>query len=236
MGSLSVGNMALAAVPHYLGVGPLWISSWHSEHSGAARPPPLHRVAITLCWESPANKDWEWGWSWPGRSQAALCGLRCTCAVLYRAVWCYMRLYICIYIGVLYGTDRAVQWSAVLYPGFCCSEVLCSTAQRCSVVLCGAVRHHTQLYGTVECYMVLYSATLPAVLHNVGGRCRRWYGATRCCTVLQDIPQCYTRWYSAVNVQCYTTCTATQCCRMLYGATLCCTVLCALPRLRHSSG
>lgn len=59
MGSLSVGSVALTAVPHYLGVEPLWISSWHGEHSRAARPPPLRGVAITLCWESLANEDWE---------------------------------------------------------------------------------------------------------------------------------------------------------------------------------
>lgn len=93
MGSLSVGSVALTAMPHYLGVEPLWISSWHSDPFRAAWPPPLHQVAITLCWESPANKDWERGWSWPGRSQEALRGLSCTCTVLYRAVWCYMRPY-----------------------------------------------------------------------------------------------------------------------------------------------
>lgn len=49
MESLSVGSMALAAMPHYLGVEPLWISSWHGERSRTA--------GITLSWDSLANKD-----------------------------------------------------------------------------------------------------------------------------------------------------------------------------------
>lgn len=59
---------------------------------------------------------------------------------------------------MLYGTEGAVQCSAGLYPVMCCSEVLCSTAQLCSEVLYGAVRHPAQLYGTVQCFVVLCSA------------------------------------------------------------------------------
>lgn len=66
-----VSFLALSVMPHYLGVEPLWISSWHSDHSRAAWPPPLHRMAITLCWEIPTNEDWESGWSWPGHSQGS---------------------------------------------------------------------------------------------------------------------------------------------------------------------
>lgn len=122
---------------------------------------------------------------------------------------------------------------------WCCSEVLCSPAQLCSEVLNGAVRHPTQLYGTGQCYMELYSAAWGCmvlcsavqwtVLHylqchtTVVGCCGMLYSAAQCCTVLQDISQCYTRWYSAVNVQCCATYSATQsctqCCRMLYSVT-----------------
>lgn len=131
---------------------------------------------------------------------------------------------------MLYGTERAVQCSALCY-----SEVRCSAAQHCCMVLCDAVWHHTQLYGTVQCCVGLYravwgytvlcgavwccavlytvhSATLPTVLHDV---VLVLHDAVGCCAVLQDVAQCYTRWYSAVNVQCYTAYSATQCCRAL---------------------
>lgn len=141
---------------------------------------------------------------------------------------------------MLYGTEGAVQCSSAgLYSVVCCSEVLCSPAQLCSEVLNGAVRHPAQLYGTGQCYMELYSAAWGCmvlcsavqwtVLHylqchtTVVGCCRMLYSAAQCCTVLQDISQCYTRWYSAVNVQCCATYSATQsctqCCRMLYSVT-----------------
>lgn len=120
---------------------------------------------------------------------------------------------------MLYGTERAAQCSAAR-----CSEVPCSAAQRCCTVLYGAVWHHTQLCGTVQCCVVLYRAVWGCMVLGSAVQCtvlrylQRYtmsYGAVGCCTVLQDVAQCYTRWYSAVNVQCYATYSATQCCRAL---------------------
>lgn len=141
--------MVLTAMPRYLGVEPHWISSWHGEHSRAAWPPPLHRVAITLCRETLANKGWEQGWSLLGHSQEALPGLNCMCMVLYRAVWCYVKLYIYICMhtavwccAVLCG---AVGCCAVLYSGQCYTTYT-------DIQCCRA------LHNTVHCYRTFHSA------------------------------------------------------------------------------
>ena len=83
---------------------------------------------------------------------------------------------------MLYGTERAVQCSALCY-----SEVLCSAALHCCMVLCDAVWHHTQLYGTVQCCVGLYSAVwgymvLCSAVHSA--QCYITYSATRRRTVL----------------------------------------------------